>query len=440
VALSREEAGQRTPDRLAVRTVPVDGDGDLLDHLPEAGGVAWVRGGTGLIGWGEAARITLPAGEDRFTAGQKWLRALFDTAETDDRVGLAGCGPVAFGSFTFDPASDGSVLIVPRTVLGRSGDRAWRTDISDAEDHALAGPVQLTLAPRGTAPRGTAPRAALRQPAAAAPGRIRWHDGALSAPAWQRAVAAAVTRIRAGELGKVVLARDLNATAPQPIDLRVVLRRLAARYPDCHTYTCDGLTGATPELLIRRDGTRISSRVLAGTAARGSTGAQDDAIAAALLASEKDTAEHAYAVESVREVLAPLCDSLDIDPSPWLLTLANVRHLATDVSGTLTGDTSALAVAAALHPTAAVGGTPTAVAMELIRELEGMDRGRYAGPVGWVDSRGNGEWGIALRCAEISGATARLFAGCGIVTGSDPVAELGETQAKFRPMQDALEG
>jgi menaquinone-specific isochorismate synthase len=455
VALSREEAGQRTPDRLAVRTVPVDGDGDLLDQLPEAGGVAWVRGGTGLIGWGEAARITLPAGEDRFTAGQKWLRALFDTAETDDRVGLAGCGPVAFGSFTFDPASDGSVLIVPRTVLGRSGDRAWRTDISGADDHALAGPAALTLTPPGTIPPGTippgtmppgtalpagAPPAALRPPGTAAPGRIRWHDGGLSAPAWQRAVAAAVTRIKAGELGKVVLARDLNATAPQPIDVRVVLRRLAARYPDCHTFTCDGLTGATPELLIRRDGTRITARVLAGTAPRGSTETQDRAIAAALLASEKDTAEHAYAVESVRDVLAPLCDRLDIDPRPSLLTLANVRHLATDVSGTLAGDTSALAFAAALHPTAAVGGTPTAVAMDLIRELEGMDRGRYAGPVGWVDSRGNGEWGIALRCGQLSGATARLFAGCGIVAGSDPVAELGEAQAKFRPMQDALEG
>jgi menaquinone-specific isochorismate synthase len=439
VALSREEAGQRIPDRLAVRTVPVDGSGDLLDHLPESGGVAWVRGGSGLVGWGEVARITLPAGEDRFTAGQKWLRELFDTAETDDRVGLAGCGPVAFGSFTFDPASDGSVLIVPRTVLGRYGGRAWRTDISDAGDHLPGGPAPLTLAQPaagqpGTGQPGTMP------PGASGPGRIRWHDGCLSAPAWQRAVAMAVDRIKAGELGKVVLARDLNATAAQPIDIRVVLRRLAARYPDCHTYTCDGLTGATPELLIRRDGSRITSLVLAGTAPRGSTREQDEAIAAALLASEKDTAEHAYAVESVREVLAPLCDHLAIDPVPWLLTLANVRHLATDVSGTLTGDTSALAVAAALHPTAAVGGTPTPVAMELIRELEGMDRGRYAGPVGWVDSRGNGEWGIALRCAEITGATARLFAGCGIVAGSDPVAELGETQAKLRPMQDALEG
>jgi menaquinone-specific isochorismate synthase len=432
VALSREEAGQRTPDRLAVRTVPLDGGGDLLDHLPQAGGVAWVRGGTGLVGWGEVARITLPAGEDRFTAGQKWLRALFDTAETDDRVGLAGCGPVAFGSFTFDPASEGSVLIVPRTIWGRRGDRAWRTDISDTGEYAPPGLAPLTLA----ATSGSQGR----RPGTAEPGRIRWHDGGLSAPAWQQAVAMAVARIKAGELGKVVLARDLNATAPQPIDIRVVLRRLAARYPDCYTYTCDGLTGATPELLIRRDGTRITSLVLAGTAPRGSTVVQDEAIAAALLASKKDTAEHAYTVESVREVLAPLCDRLDIDRTPWLLTLANVRHLATDVSGTLAGDTSALAVAAALHPTAAVGGTPTAVAMELIRELEGMDRGRYAGPVGWVDSRGNGEWGIALRCAEVTGATARLFAGCGIVAGSDPVAELGETQAKFRPMQDALEG
>ncbi|MEP7022305.1 MAG: isochorismate synthase [Actinomycetota bacterium] len=431
MAACREDAGQRTPDRLAVRTVPVIGSGDLLERLPAPGGVAWVRGGTGLVGWGEAARITLPAGEDRFTAGEKWLRALFDSADIEDRVGLAGCGPVAFGSFTFDPASDGSVLIVPRTVLGRSAGQAWRTDIGDA------GTIGTALGPDAW------PEPCPRLDPAAE--RIRWHDGGLSAPAWQRAVATAVARIEAGQLGKVVLARDLNATASVPIDLQVVLRRLAARYPDCHTFTCDGLTGATPELLIRRDGPQITSRVLAGTAPRGSTAAQDEAIGAALLASGKDIVEHVYAVDSVRDVLAPLCARLEVDPRPSLLTLANVRHLATDVHGTLAmgtpaGDTSALALAAALHPTAAVGGTPTAVAMDLIRELEGMDRSRYAGPVGWVDSRGNGEWGIALRCGLLYGAAARLFAGCGIVAGSDPAAELAEAQSKFRPMQDALEG
>jgi len=145
-------------------------------------------------------------------------------------------------------------------------------------------------------------------------------------------------------------------------------------------------------------------------------------------------------VESVREVLGPLCDHLEVAAEPALLRLADVQHLATPVRGTLVKDASALALAASLHPTAAVCGTPTGAAMDLIRELEGMDRGRYTGPVGWVDARGNGEWGIALRCGEIAGPRARLFAGCGIVADSDPDAELAEAQAKFRPMRLALEG
>ncbi len=144
-------------------------------------------------------------------------------------------------------------------------------------------------------------------------------------------------------------------------------------------------------------------------------------------------------MDSVRETLGPLCEGLEVAAEPELLRLPDVQHLATPVRGTLAGDASALALAAALHPTAAVCGTPTETALGLIRELEGMDRGRYTGPVGWVDSRGNGEWGIALRCGEIAGSRARIFAGGGIVAGSDPAAELAEAQAKFRPMRLALE-
>jgi len=436
VGTDRAGAGERTPDRLIVRTVPVSADGDLLSLLPRPDAATWIRHGAGLAGWGEVARITLPAGEDRFTAGEKWLRALFETAAVDDRVGLAGCGPVAFGSFTFDPASDGSVLVVPRTVIGRAGGRTWRTTISDGTTGISDGNTGIT---NGTGPDAPATAAARPAPAGR-PGDIRWHDGSLSAPQWQRAVGAAVGRISSGTVSKVVLARDLHATAREPIDVRVVLRRLAARYPDCYAFTCGGLTGATPELLIRREGRQVSSVVLAGTAGRGGTTAQDAELGAALLSSAKNAAEHAFSVDSVREVLAPLCDRLDIEPRPSLLRLANVQHLATAVGGVLAREVSALSLAAALHPTAAVCGTPAAAAMELIRELEGMDRGRYAGPVGWVDARGNGEWGIALRCAQLGGRRARLFAGCGIVAGSDPEAELAEAQAKFRPMQDALEG
>jgi menaquinone-specific isochorismate synthase len=445
VESGRGTEGQRPPDRLAARTIRVADPGDLLSRLPGLAPLAWVRRGDGLVGWGETARITLPAGEDRFTAGEKWLRELFEGARVEDQVGLPGCGPVAFGSFTFDSASDGSVLVVPATVLARRGTDCWLTAIGPDPLPAGPGPLPAALGTLRDASPSTASAPAGKLARAAANAEVRWHDGSLAAPAWEEAVAAAVAQIRAGPLRKVVLARDLYAHAAAPIDVRSVLRRLAARYPGCYTFACGGLVGATPELLIRRQDGEISSLVLAGTAPRGAGRAQDERIGAALLASAKDTEEHQYAVAGVQATLAPLCGRIAVDPAPSLLKLANVQHLATAVAGTLAPGRdgpgpSALALAAALHPTGAVCGTPAEAAMDLIRELEGMDRGRYAGPAGWMDAQGNGEWGIALRCAEIGGRWARLFAGCGIVAGSEPAAELAEAQAKFRPMQDAIEG
>jgi menaquinone-specific isochorismate synthase len=427
-----------------VRTVPVADPGDLIVQLPGPGSLAWIRQGEGLAGWGEVARVTVPAGQDRFTAADKWLRALLDGALIEDRVGAPGCGPVAFGSLTFDPTSEGSVLILPQVILGRRGGQAWLTTIA-GQPPAPPDPALLADPGLGESGLAAARRAGAPVPRPPAPGLIRWHDGSLTALQWERAVAAAVDRIKAGRLQKVVLARDLYASAPGPIDERLLLGRLADRYPDCYTFACGGLVGATPELLIRRQGLQISSLVLAGTAPRGEDTAQDAALGAALLASAKDTEEHGYAAAGVRESLAPLCDQLTVAPRPALLRLANVQHLATTISGRLAvradgTSPSVLALADALHPTAAVCGTPAETAMELIRELEGMDRGRYAGPVGWVDGAGNGEWGIALRCAELDGTRARLFAGGGIVADSDPAAELAETQAKLRPMQSALEG
>jgi menaquinone-specific isochorismate synthase len=259
---------------------------------------------------------------------------------------------------------------------------------------------------------------------------------------WEEAVAEAVAAIKAGGLRKVVLARDLFATAAEPIDVRVLLHRLAARYPDCFTFACDGMVGATPELLVRRADRQVSALVLGGTAPRGGDAAQDEALGSELLASAKNNEEHAYAVASIRDALGPLCDALEVEARPGLLKFPNLQHLGTQVHGTLADSEkpkSALALAAAVHPPAAVCGTPASAALELIRELEHMDRQRYAGPVGWVDADGNGEWGIALRCAQLSGRTARLFAGCGIVAGSEPAAELAETLVKFQPMRGALE-
>jgi menaquinone-specific isochorismate synthase len=405
------------PDGLTVKSVRVADPGDLLSRLPGTAVSAWIHQGDGLVGWGEAARLTLPAGEDRFAAGEKWLAELFDGAQVRDEVGVPGSGPVAFGSFTFDPASEGSVLIVPAVVVGRRSGVAWQTTIS----FGAAEPLIEATAPVN-------------------PAEMRWSDGSLSAPEWAQAVAAAVARIKAGQLNKVVLARDLVANSSAAIDIRVLLARLAERSPSCYTFACAGLVGATPELLIRREGRKVSSLVLAGTMARGGSKADDEALSAALLASAKNAEEHRYSVESVRDLLAPLCGELVVDPAPHLLQMADYQHLATSVSGVLARDASALALAASLHPTAAICGTPTEPALELIRELERMDRGRYSGPVGWVDARGNGEWGIALRCGEITGSRARLFAGCGIVAGSQPDAELAETETKFRPMRRALEG
>ena len=409
-------------DRLLVRSTPVPDPGEgFYRQIPVPDALAWIRQGAGLVGWGEAARVTLPAGADRFADGEKWLRELIDGAQVDDEVRRRGSGLVAFGSFTFDDASDGSVLIVPRAILGRDGTgNAWLT----------------TITPDGETPWQPTPFDPPEPPDI-----VSWHDGALSPPEWEQAVGEAVRRIKhSSSLRKVVLARDLYATANRAIDARALLDRLADRYPGCYTFACAGLVGATPELLISRDGWRVSSLVLAGTTPRGATPAEDSELAAALLGSAKENEEHQYAAASLENSLAPLCQAMYVAPQPTLIRLPNLQHLGTRVRGTLnSADRSALGLAAAVHPTAAVGGTPTDAAVELIRELESMDRERYAGPVGWVDADGNGEWGIALRCAQLDGNRARLVAGCGIVAGSDPAAELAETITKFRPMRTALE-
>ena len=237
-----------------------------------------------------------------------------------------------------------------------------------------------------------------------------------------------------------MLARDLVATAGSEIDVRWPLRRLAESYPMCWTFHVDGLFGATPEMLVRRERGLVTSRVLAGTIRRTGDDARDLALAATLARSSKDLEEHEYAVRSVAEALEPHCSSMNVPEAPFVLHLPNVMHLATDVNGVVhdAATVSSLQLAEALHPSAAVGGTPTGAATALIGEIEGMARGRYAGPVGWMDAGGDGEFGIALRSAEIDAQQVRLFAGCGIVADSDPEAELAEAQAKFVPVRDAL--
>jgi menaquinone-specific isochorismate synthase len=328
-----------------------------------------------------------------------------------------GSGLVAFLSATFDAAASGSVLVVPAHVLGRRAGRAWATAI------AADGPAEVPrLGPVHAAPEL---------------GRIRYAGAAVDELRWLEAVAQATRMIEAGHLGKVVLARDLAVWSEQPLDGRTLTRRLAERFPDCFTFSVAGLVGATPELLVRRTGRVVESVVLAGTARRGTDPAEDAAIGRALLDSGKDRDEHEHAVTSVRDALDPLLDGLDVD-GPSLLRLDNVQHLATRVGGTLRGAETVLELAEVLHPTAAVCGTPTSTALAAIRALEGFERGRYAGPVGWVDGNGDGELGIALRCAQVDGDRARLYAGAGVVRASLPEAELEETRLKLRAFQAAL--
>jgi menaquinone-specific isochorismate synthase len=410
---------------LVVRTHAIPDPGALLALLPNTATeqlVSWVRHREGLVGWGRAAGVEV-SGRDRFEQADAWWREAVAHAVVRDEVGQPGSGPVVFGSLPFaDDSTDPGVLVVPEVVVGRRGDRWWVTTIGH---DAQLPPIPM-----------------LRPSEPADPPRdVRFADGALSADDWKGSVGRAVERINVGELDKVVLARDLQVRASGRIDARWVLDQLADRYERTWTFAVAGLVGATPELLVRRDQGLVLSRVLAGTIRRTGDDARDLALAASLARSSKDLEEHEYAVRSVADALAPHCSSMNVPETPFVLHLSNVMHLATDVAGVAADHATSLALAASLHPTAAVGGMPAGVAVPLIAELEGMDRGRYAGPVGWMDASGDGEWGIALRCGRFDDAdpaAVRLFAGCGIVAGSDPAAEAAEADAKFLPMRDAL--
>lgn len=402
---------------LTVRTVRLDLDAaaKLLDLVPGDRPVTWLRRGDGLVGWGVAAEVRT-SGNTRFADAAKWWSETTARAQVRDEVAEPGTGLVSFGSFAFGDEPGDSVLVVPQVVVGRRGDVAWLTTVGD-----------VTVVPTRAEPP-------------AAPTEVTFADGALNGEQWMSVVADAVARISRGDLEKVVLARDLVATTSEPIDVRWPLSKLTEKYPMCWTFHVDGMFGATPEMLVRRERGLVTSRVLAGTIRRTGDDERDLALAATLARSSKDLEEHEYAVRSVADALEPHCSSMNVPEAPFVLHLPNVMHLATDVAGVVhdAATVSSLQLAEALHPSAAVGGTPTAVATDLITEIEGMARDRYAGPVGWMDASGDGEWGIALRSASVSGNNVRLFAGCGIVADSDPEAELAESQAKFVPVRDAL--
>jgi menaquinone-specific isochorismate synthase len=403
-------------EKMSVRSIWLERDVNLLEILPDTNPMSWVRRSKGLVAWGEVAKAEF-IGTERFSRAHKWWRQFVSNLEVEDLVQAQGSGAIAFASFAFDAFSEPSLVVVPKYLVGRNEIGAWLTvfgegDLSEISADILKNSYQVEK-----------------------PLNINYQSGALSDDKWQAAVINAISRIESGEIDKIVLAKDLLAVSQNQIDPRYLLKNLANNFNECWTFSVASLVGATPELLVRKENEQVLSRVLAGTIARGEDSNQ---MAQTLLASEKDISEHEFAVKSVADALALHCTDMTVPGEPVVLTLANLAHLATDVRGVLVDDAPALALAGSLHPTAAVCGTPKSRARILIGELEQMDRGRYAGPVGWFDSEGNGEFGIALRCAQLDKNTARLFAGAGIVAGSNPESELKEIETKFTAVKSSL--
>jgi menaquinone-specific isochorismate synthase len=355
----------------------------------------WSSPTTSLAGFGDKAVVDPGVGPDRFRRAEAIQH------------------PVVFASFAFDGRAPQSVLVVPETVVELVGD-----------DLKTMGRAVDLSHPSLEARRHDRPRFA---------------GSSLPDHLWLEAVGAVIGLIEAAAVKKVVLARDHALWSKEPFDPYRVLQRLHLRFPECFLFLIEGLVGASPELLIRKSGRQISAVTLAGTAARGDSPETDALLAKELATSEKTRVEHRLAADTVREVLSSYCSDLSSPLEPELLRLDNVQHLATPFSGRLDENLHVLDLVSALHPTPAVGGVPTAEALEVISSLESMDRNRYAGPIGFFRADGDGEFAIALRCAELTGARARLFAGNGIVAGSVPEEELEETRLKLAAMLSALE-
>jgi isochorismate synthase len=390
---------------LVARTREVDPPARLLDALAPDG-FAWLSDGAGFVTSGVAMRIAA-ADADRVLAG----------IDVDDPIARPGTGAVAVGALPFTGTAGGE-LTIPAYMTGIDADgRAWRTEV-----RALHEAVATPAAPD----HGEPTRFSV--------------EGRVSRSAWASQVRALLDAIEAGRLDKAVLAREVVVHADAPFDARVVVERLRRAQAGCAVFAADGLVGATPELLVRRRGASVVSRPMAGTIARGATPDEDDAAEVALASSVKDGLEHRLVVDAVTDALRARGVDITAVTGPEVARLATVSHLATTIAGEVDPRSapSALELACALHPTPAVGGAPRDTALAMLLALETFERGRYAGPVGWVDARGDGEWAVALRCAELDGTTARLVAGAGIVAGSDPDAEWAETQAKLEPMLRAL--
>jgi isochorismate synthase len=401
---------------LVARTRRLDADVDL-PAVAGRDGVLFEKGRAGLAGRGCAVRLPWPAGDP--AAAARSVAAALAGIAVDDEVGLPGCGPVAFGALPFAPGAP-SELVVPAVVGGRADDGTrWLTTIGPTEGEPAA---ELPPAAEPLPPARGFTVAADRDP-----------------DAWCDLVERATKVMAGGAFDKVVLARQIDVTADQPIDVVPVLERLRSAYPGCHIVSVDGFVAASPELLVSVTGDIVRSHPMAGTAPRGGDPTTDQRLAASLLASTKDRQEHQITIDMVHDTLLPWCSYLDYEAEPSVVAVANVQHLATLVEGRLSQPApSVLELVAALHPTPAVAGWPRDGAVAWIHANEGIDRRRYAGTAGWVDAAGNGTWAVSVRCAEIDGPTARVWAGNGIVPDSDPPTELAETRAKLQALLSAI--
>lgn len=409
---------------LALDVAPGLADVDLVD-IAGADGLLFAHSASGYAGRGCARRIVL----DDPGAG----RATLDEIGHDDHSGV-GARIVALGSFGFDPGAP-TELIVPEVLVARPAGRPGWVTVVDVADVATAVERVTAILDATTADRPD-------RASSGANADIGFTiEPLLSIEAYLAAVETARAAVAAGHLDKVVIARPIEVTSRAGFDIHDVLRRLAASFGANYRYSIDGLVGASPELLVEVDGETVRSHPLAGTAPRTGDPDTDARLAAELVASTKDQIEHRVVIESVHDTLLPFVSYLDWEPEPSIVTVANVQHLGSRVEGRLARPRpTALELARLLSPTPALGGHPRADALDLIATVEGFERGRYGGGVGWVDATGDGEWAVTIRCAEFSGDRhrARLVAGGGIVAASDPVTELAETRAKFQAMLSAL--
>lgn len=419
---------------LVAHTHPVD-DASTVARAIGHGDIVWLSPGTKLAARGAVWRSTTPTSPERFSQMSAKLRSLFARAEIEDEVDVPGSGPVAFGAFCFDWQDQGSELVVPRVVYGLSDGAAWKTEIQ--------------LKPRKGGPDAQDTGHRRQFAAAGPPGRLSQGEqttfarfaargGGEDFADWAIKFEAVKRRLQRGLLQKVVLARRVEVRMPSQFNRRSMLEVLAAQFPGCYSFSFGDYIGASPELLVSRLGPLVDSIPLAGSAPRDPDEKADRQLGLDLLASAKNLNEHELTKQAVVTALKPFCSELEAEPKPSLLLLSNVQHLSTKVQGRLGGDADCLQLVAALHPTPAVCGLPANEALQTIREVEGSSRGRYAGPIGWMDHRGDGEWALALRCAELHGASATLFGGAGIVLESDAMDEFTETELKLKAIRSAL--